>query len=90
MNIDKDEQEHSNLHRVLPVRTAKGGVRPGVSSATDNQLNWKFPDVQYTGLEKRMIIASIVQIGVLVMMNTHLYNFDGKTFIQHVLWCDWS
>ena len=28
------------------------------------------------------MIATIVQIGVLVMMNTHLYSFNGKTFIQ--------
>ena len=28
------------------------------------------------------MVATIVQIGVLVMMNTHLYNFNGYTFLQ--------
>jgi hypothetical protein len=53
-----------------------------VSSAVDNEDNWEFPVVEYTENEKRIILATIVQIGVLVIMNTHLYSFDGKIFIQ--------
>ena len=82
MNLTKEEQTLSNLQRVLPIRTAKGGVRPCVSAKTDNEENWRFPLVEYTDLEKKRMIATIVQIGVLVMMNTHLYSFNGKTFIQ--------
>ena len=33
-------------------------------------------------MEKNKIVATIIQIGVLVMMNTHLYSFNGKTFLQ--------
>ena len=53
-----------------------------MSSAVDNEDNWEFPVVEYTENEKRIILATIVQIGVLVIMNTHLYSFDGKIFIQ--------
>ena len=38
--------------------------------------------MEYTKLEKKMIVATIVQIGVLVMMSTHVYSFDGKIFLQ--------
>ena len=82
MNLSKEEQEMSNLHRVLPWRTAKGGVRPGVSSNPEKEDKWEFPKIEYTELEKRRIVATIVQIGVLVMMNTHLYTFDGKIYLQ--------
>ena len=82
MNLDKDEVMKSGLARVLPVRTAKGGTRPWVSSKPGNETNWRFPKVEYTALEKKKMVATIVQIGVLVMMNTHLYNFNGSTFLQ--------
>ena len=68
--------------RILPVRVAKGGVRPGVSASTESEANWQFPKVEYTKLEKKKIVATIIQIGILVMMNTHVYSFDGKIFLQ--------
>ena len=33
-------------------------------------------------MEKRMIIAKLVQIAVITMMNTNLYEFNGTTFLQ--------
>ena len=83
MNLNKEDQEFSELQRILPVRlTGVRGVRPGVSASTESEKNWKFPKVEYTKLEKKKIVATIIQIGVLVMMNTHLYSFNGKTFLQ--------
>ena len=35
-----------------------------------------------TELEERMLVATMVMIWVVVMMNTHRYEFDGKTFLQ--------
>ena len=29
-----------------------------------------------------MIVATVVQIGVLAMMNTHVYSFDGEMYLQ--------
>ena len=82
MNLNKEEQKLSNLHRIWTIRTAQGGARPGVSSNPDKDDNWKFPNVQCTELEKKTIVATIVQIGVLVMMNSHLYTFNGKIYLQ--------
>ena len=72
----------SPLRRILPVRTSKGGVRPGVSASPSNDEHWKFPSTPGTEYEERLLVATAIQIGVIVMMNTHQYTFDGKTFLQ--------
>ena len=82
--MDKTEQRLSPLYRVLPRRTSKGGVRPGVTSDPDNDENWAFPCHMdsITTLEKRRIVATVVQIGVIAQMNTHVYTFDGELFLH--------
>ena len=82
MHLENSEQKFSDLNRVLPVRTARGGAKPGVNAKPGNEANWRFPKVEYTKHEKKKIVASMVQIGILVMFNTHVYGFNGKTFLQ--------
>ena len=72
----------SPLAGVLPRRTAKGGVRPGVSADTRKDDSWEFKNKDMTEYEERTLIAMAVQIGVIAMMNTHQYSFNGKTFLQ--------
>ena len=57
-------------------------MRPGVSSDPKNDENWSFPRAKRTELEERMLVATAVQIGVIAVMNTHQYSFNGKTFLQ--------
>ena len=64
------------------MRTARGGIRPGVSAAPLNDEKWSFPNVVLTEYEEKLLIATAIQIGVIVMMNTHQYSFNGKTFLQ--------
>ena len=45
---------------------------------------WKCPAVQLTKVEKRMILAEVVAIGVRTMFKTHLYTFGGRVFHQRV------
>ena len=33
-----------------------------------------------------MIVALAVQIGIIAVMNTHQYSFNGKTFLQKAPW----
>ena len=73
INMNKTDQGTSQLWRVLPRRTSRGGVRPGVPASPDNEEHWYFPEVQLTESEKRLIVATVFKIGVLVMMNTHFY-----------------
>jgi hypothetical protein len=67
---------------VLPRRTARGGVRPGVTASPENEEHWVFPRVEPTEYEKRLIVATVVKIGVLVMMNTHIYSWNGEIYLQ--------
>ena len=60
------------LHRVLPRMTSRGGVRLGVTAPVEKDDHWAFPNVELTNLEKRMIVATMVQIGVIAMFNTHI------------------
>ena len=76
------EQRLSPLWRVLPRRSSVSGVRPGVTADVNCEEHWIFPEVGITSLEERMIIATVVKIGVLVMMNTHCYSFNGDMFLQ--------
>ena len=42
INMNKTDQRTSALWRVLPRRTSRGGVRPGVTSSPDNKEHWYF------------------------------------------------
>ena len=82
-NLNKTDQRLSPLWRVLPRRKKSvGGVRPGVTASPECEENWIFPNVQLTDLEMRMIMATVIKIGVIVMMNTHVYEFDGCVYLQ--------
>ena len=82
INMNKTDQRTSLLWRVLPRRTSRGGVRPGVTSYPNNEEHWYFPGAELTLNEKRLIIATVVKIGVLIMMNTHVYTWNGESFLQ--------
>ena len=82
MNPSKTEQRISPLYCVLPRRLSEGGSRPGVTASVDKDDHRVFPEVELTTLEKRIIIATMMQIGVLVMFNTHVYSFNGEMFLQ--------
>ena len=71
MHMTEEEQRRSPLYRVLPRRTTKNGVRPGVTANPKNEENWMFPEVEKTEFEERLIVAMSIQIGVLTMMSTH-------------------
>jgi hypothetical protein len=47
-------------------------VRPGVTANPKNEDNWKFPEVVRTEFEERLMVAMVIQIGVMTMMATQL------------------
>ena len=48
-----------------------------------HQQQWVLPPrVRLTAREKRMIIARVMKIAVLVLLRTHVYEFGGKFFLQ--------
>ena len=82
MHLTPDEVRRSPLARILPSRTARGGMRPGVNANPKSEENWEFPEDEITEFEERLIVAMASQIGILAMMNTHHYSFNGKTYLQ--------
>ena len=82
ITMHKTDQRTSPLWRILPRRTSRGGVRPGVTCDPDKEDHWYFPPSDLTSLEKRMVVAMVIKVGILTMMNTHVYSWDGKAFFQ--------
>ena len=48
----------------------------------DDDSQWIFPKVDLTEIEKRLIVATVVEIGVKTVFRTHVYQFGGRTFQQ--------
>jgi hypothetical protein len=38
--------------------------------------------MELNGTEKRMVVAMVVKVGVLIMMNTHVYSWNGESYLQ--------
>ena len=90
MHWSESQCRMSDLRRVLPTRTSVKGVRPGVTGEgplgpgdeEKEETQWRFPRVCLTEVERRKVIATVVQIGVIVMFNTHIYQFGGQYYLQ--------
>ena len=53
-----------------------------MTASPDNEEHWFFPSMQLTASEKRMVVAMVVKVGVLIMMNTHVYSWNGESYLQ--------
>ena len=88
LNLSAEECRKSSLARILPVRRAKTGVRPGVKGAgpmgaePHDQEQWRFPEVTITEEERIEVIATVVAIATKVLFSNHLYTFAGKVYRQ--------
>ena len=81
------------LRKVLPKRRYTSGTRPGITgadplgpdSASQDQLEFPdFPAIRkgLTRLEKKLIIAQVIQKAVLAIFKTHTYGFANTFFLQ--------
>ena len=83
MNLTAEEAMIHPLARVLPTRRSSSGGRPWVTGVRkDADKMWRSKEVEWTRLEKRVAVAEMVRIGVICMMNTHTFLWDGKWFLQ--------
>ena len=89
MNSTAQECRLSPLRRILQRRRHNNGVRPGVTGEdpmgpeVGNQDQWAYPpNVKLTTREKRMVVATVMKIAVLVLFRTHVYEFGGKFYLQ--------
>ena len=81
--------ETSKLGRLLPYRRYKHGTRPGVTGKgpmgpeADDEFQWVFRNLDnIITMDKRMIVAEIVKIGIETMYSTHMCSFGGNTYKQ--------
>ena len=87
-NMSEVEVENSDLRRVLPRRQNRKGTRPtcrgqeALGPEADGDKMWDCPEVKLKRLEKRKILARVMEIAVLTMFSTHCYTFGGRTFHQ--------
>ena len=78
----------SKLRRLLPWRRSKKGTRPGLTGVgplgpdTNDEKQWKFPSVELTEVEKRMIMAEVLRLSIEIMYTTHIYSFGGRSYKQ--------
>jgi hypothetical protein len=78
----------SKLRRVLPWRRSNKGTRPGLTGVgplgaeADDEKQWKFPGVELTAIEKKMIMSEVLRLSIELMFSTHIYSFGGKSYKQ--------
>ena len=88
LNWDANECRRSKLRRILPVRRARTGVRPGVRGAgplgpeIHDQEQWMFPEVVVTDEERKEVIATVISIATKELFSNHLYTFANKVYRQ--------
>ena len=88
MELSETEIRMGKLGRILPKRKFKKGTKPTVTGpvaagpSVDDDSQWVFPKVEMTEQEKKLLLATVVQIGVRTVFGTHLYQFGGKIYHQ--------
>ena len=77
MHYTKEEVLVNPLRRVLPTRTFNKGARPGVTGPVEED-KYDHKDLEVTDFKRKLTIAAVVKVAVVVMMNTQLYTFNAK------------
>ena len=82
----------AGLERIVPIRKFTRGRAPGITSAEAKHAEaeraadkWIFPDLEPTELEKRKLMAAVLEIGVRAAWDNSVYQFGGKYYLQKEL-----
>ena len=88
LNWSEEKCRNSPLGRILPRRRKKGGSRPGLTgagpqgAARGDQEQWQFPRVRLRKDEKRLLVATVIELATEAMFSNHFYGFGGLKFRQ--------
>ena len=85
----------ADVRNLIPQRNKVGGRRPGVTgnaalsgSPTINGGQWRFTQTQFSDVEKKLLLAEAVSIGVKTVFLNHLYQSAGENpFAEERLSC---
>ena len=88
LNWDEYTCNKSKLRRILPHRRSRQGSRPSVKGKnprgkeSGDTEQWIFPSVMLEEWEKKLLVATVVEIATCAMFQKHFYNFGGATYHQ--------
>ena len=83
LNWTKKQCDGSSLRRVLPTRRYTTGTRPGLTGAgpqgalRGDQEQWVFPSVKLTCEDKKLLVATVVQLATEAMFKNHFMGLMG-------------
>ena len=80
----------------MPRRRSKCGVRPGPTTKelhskreyceegeeVEKESKWREVRKVLSRREKRKLLGKVVELGILILMRNHIYQFEGKARIQ--------
>ena len=46
----------------------------------DDEKQWKFPNVELTNMEKKMVMSEVLRLSIEIMFSIHIYSFGGRNF----------
>ena len=76
------------MRRILPRRRYSTGSRPGLTGTgpqgalKGDSEQWVFPKVRLKWVEKRLLVATVVELATKAMFDNHYYGFNGRKFKQ--------
>ena len=88
LNRSEQHCRSGPLRRILPWRRKSQGCRPGVTgvgpmgAARGDTEQWEFPKVRIRKSERRLLIATVLEIATDAMFRHHYYGFGGQKFRQ--------
>ena len=73
----------AGLGRLIPKWKGKKVDSLRVTGQTGRELdNWSFSPTGPSIMEERRILALVVEVGILLSMGSHSYEFGGRFFLQ--------
>ena len=88
LNWSEDQCRRSKLGRILPRRRKNQGSRPGLrgegplGAERGDQEQWVFQKVRLRREEKRLLVATVLELAATAMFSHHYYEFGGRKFRQ--------
>ena len=70
------------LHHVILERNGDSRAESLSAKSNKDLTGWKTGTKWYSDSDKREMVAILVQICTIILMNSHVYSFGGKLFIQ--------
>ena len=88
INYEPWEVYRMRLGRVIPRRVYNKGCKPGMKGKevlgreAGDEIKWEFPKIEHTELEKRKLVAAVLEIGIRTIFKLHVYQFGGNLYEQ--------